>query len=57
MVPYSHMHEVELENLFGKQDEVRGHMLEVELNSLDLKGAYRAKEGRVLQTLRWFLKI
>jgi hypothetical protein len=24
-----------LEDLFGKQDEMRGHMLEVELNSLD----------------------
>jgi hypothetical protein len=26
-----------LEDLFGKQDEMRGHMLEVELNSLDLR--------------------
>ena len=24
-----------IESLFGKQDEMRGHMLEVELNSLD----------------------
>jgi hypothetical protein len=24
-----------LEGLFGKQDEMRGHMLEIELNSLD----------------------
>jgi hypothetical protein len=24
-----------LEDLFGKQDEMRGHMLEVDLNSLD----------------------
>jgi hypothetical protein len=26
-----------LEDLFGKQDEMRGHMLEVELNSLYLR--------------------
>jgi hypothetical protein len=26
-----------LESLFGKQDEMRGHMLEVELNTLDPK--------------------
>jgi hypothetical protein len=26
---------IKLEDLFGKQDEMRGHMLEVELNSLD----------------------
>jgi hypothetical protein len=26
-----------LEDLFGKQDEMRGHMLEVKLNSLDLR--------------------
>jgi hypothetical protein len=26
-----------LEGLFGKQDEMRGHMLEVELNTLDPK--------------------
>jgi hypothetical protein len=26
-----------LEGLFGKQDKMRGHMLEVELNSLDLR--------------------
>jgi hypothetical protein len=26
-----------LEGLFGKQDEMRGHLLEVELNSLDPK--------------------
>jgi hypothetical protein len=26
-----------LEGLFGKQDEMRGHMLEVEFNTLDLK--------------------
>ena len=29
-----------LEGLFGKQDEMRGHMLEVELNTLDPKSFY-----------------
>jgi hypothetical protein len=33
-----------LEGLFGKQDEMRGHMLEVELNTLDPKSFDNIKD-------------
>jgi len=29
-----------MENLFGKQDEMRGHMMKVELNSIDPRNFY-----------------
>jgi hypothetical protein len=33
-----------LEHLFGKHDELRGHMLEVEMNSLDLRNFENIQE-------------